>query len=738
MIAVEAPPYLAGVGRYTYQRRRTSCVTVGDVGVGGEHPIRVQSMTTPATQDMAATVAQTVRLVAAGCEIVRVTVPTVADARALRAIRAELHRRGVRVPLVADIHFSPAAALEAAQHVEKVRVNPGNFADSKRFVVREYTDRQYAAELERVATRFAPLVRRCRELGVAMRIGTNHGSLSDRVLNRYGDTPLGMVESALEFVCICEDHGYNDVIFSMKASNPKVMIQAYRLLAARLDARGTPYPFHLGVTEAGKDEDGRIKSAIGTGSLLDDGIGDTVRVSLTEEPEAEIPVAQALVRPYNAWQERAHTARGRSAAAPPPATKPASAPGAPFAYGVGTRLPDSRDPYSYTRRASRATVVGDVAWGDQSLVRVVHRYAGPLAAVPHVERRVHWARRADGWVQPRPDAVSVQVTSEADLAVLRKLTQSAHGDLPAMETAQTALPSLPLVVQAAPAAPWFGEVVALADAVSLRITPALLDRDGRVLLARACRLASRHDAPVVLAPRGVSAPSRDDPAWSVSLPPAATALADTSLTAVEVAADAGLADTILSLGPADPALLVRAGRLLAARLAEAGQAVPLHFVTRIGSNEQDLLCAAAALGSLLSDGLGDSIEVVGPRGADDGAAVQQAFNILQGAGVRLTKTEYVACPSCGRTLFDLQATTDRIQHDTGHLRGVKIAVMGCIVNGPGEMADADFGYVGGAPGKVNLYVGKELVERHVPEAEASKRLIELIRQHGRWAEAPAS
>ena len=498
-------------------------------------------------------------------------------------------------------------------------------------------------------------------------------------------------------------------------------------MAARLDARGTPYPFHLGVTEAGKDEDGRIKSAIGTGSLLDDGIGDTVRVSLTEEPEAEIPVAQALVRPYNAWQERAHTARRQAAAAPPPATEPASVP--------GVALPDSRDPYSYTRRASEATVVGDVAWGDQSPVRVVHRYAGPLAAVPHVERRVLWARRADGWVQPRPDAVSVQVTSAADLAALRALHKSAHGDLPAT---QTALPSLPLVVQADPAAPWFGEVVALADAVSLHVTPALLDQDGRALLARACKLAARHDTPIVLAPRGVSAPSRDDLTWSVSLPTAVTALADTARAAVAVAADAGLADTILSLGPADPALLVRAGRLLAARLAAAGQSTPLHFVTRIGSDEQGLLFAAAALGSLLSDGLGDSIEVVGLRGADDGAAVQQAFNILQGAGVRLTKTEYVACPSCGRTLFDLQATTDRIQHDTGHLRGVKIAVMGCIVNGPGEMADADFGYVGGAPGKVNLYVGKELVERHVPEAEASKRLIELIRQHGRWAEAPAS
>ena len=445
MIAVESPPHLAGVGRYTYRRRHTRCVMVGAVGVGGEHPIRVQSMTTPATQDVAATVAQTIRLVEAGCEIVRVTVPTVTDARALRAIRAKLHRHGVRVPLVADIHFSPAAALEAAQHVEKVRVNPGNYADSKRFAVREYTDRQYAAELERVAERFAPLVRRCRELGVAMRIGTNHGSLSDRVLNRYGDTPLGMVESALEFVRICEDHDYYDVIFSMKASNPKVMIQAYRLLAARLDARGTPYPFHLGVTEAGKDEDGRIKSAIGTGSLLDDGIGDTVRVSLTEEPEAEIPVAQVLVRPYNTWQERARTARN-GAATPPPATAPS------------TSLPDSRDPYSYTRRPSRPTVVGDVAWGDQSPVR------GSSIGTPGRWQRSHMSSggcvgRAAPTAGCSRGPMLSPCRSRARPTSRRsnQLRQHTHGALPAMQTTPPGLtarragrPGSALV----PARPW--------------------------------------------------------------------------------------------------------------------------------------------------------------------------------------------------------------------------------------------------------------------------------------------
>src|SRR5262245_47917760 len=284
---------------YARRRRRTRTVMVGGVGVGGDNPIRVQSMTTTRTQDTEATVAQTLRLVEAGCEIVRITAPTVADARNLGAIKAELARRGVVVPLVADIHFSPAAALEAALHVDKVRINPGNFADSKSFAVREYSDEQYAAELERIEARFKPVVLRCKERGVAMRIGTNHGSLSDRIMNRYGDTPRGMVESALEFLAICERHGYYDVIFSMKASNPKVMIQAYRLLAARLDALGKPYPLHLGVTEAGEGEDGRIKSAIGIGSLLEDGIGDTIRVSLTEEPEAEIPVAQAIAARYS-------------------------------------------------------------------------------------------------------------------------------------------------------------------------------------------------------------------------------------------------------------------------------------------------------------------------------------------------------------------------------------------------------------------------------------------------------
>ncbi len=429
MSATVIPPLAAAVGpaapdpgrllprRYTadpyrYRRRPTRTVAVGEVGVGGANPLRVQSMTTTDTMDTDATVAQTERLVRAGCEIVRITAPTVEDARNLGAIRRVLRQKGIRVPLVADIHFNPAAAMEAADHVEKVRINPGNFADSKRFAVREYSDAQYAAELQRIEERFGPLVDKCKARGIAMRIGTNHGSLSDRIMNRFGDTPLGMVESALEFVRICASRGYHDVVFSMKASNPKVMIQAYRLLAARLDTLGPAwaYPFHLGVTEAGNGEDGRIKSAIGIGSLLADGIGDTVRVSLTEDPEAEVPVAFALARPYQ----------------PRPAA-PAAADGVPAPAPV---LPDARDPYEYRRRPARPVPLGTVTLGAVAAgaggagtpagwpVRVVHPFPGALSRVPQAVAQALELNAADGLIRARPDALSVLVRSDEDAAAL--------------------------------------------------------------------------------------------------------------------------------------------------------------------------------------------------------------------------------------------------------------------------------------------------------------------------------
>jgi (E)-4-hydroxy-3-methylbut-2-enyl-diphosphate synthase len=400
---------------YRYRRRPTRVVMVGNVGVGGQNPIRIQSMTTTDTMDTDATVAQVVRLVRAGCEIVRITAPTVEDARNLGAIRRALHAKGIRVPLVADIHFSPAAAMEAAEHVDKVRINPGNFADSKRFAVREYTDQEYQAELNRIEERFAPLVEKCKARGIAMRIGTNHGSLSDRIMNRFGDTPLGMVESALEFARICHKYGYHDLIFSMKASNPKVMIQAYRLLAARLDELGWNYPFHLGVTEAGNGEDGRIKSAIGIGSLLEDGIGDTIRVSLTEDPEYEVPVAFALARPYQPGTRSSSPAPRDRRGCAGDDTRPALAPAPPAA------LPDTRDPYHYARRASRPVAIGSVAAGSGQTVRVVHTFPGPLSTVPDAPARALALAMADGLVVARPDALAVRVEEHADLAALAAL-----------------------------------------------------------------------------------------------------------------------------------------------------------------------------------------------------------------------------------------------------------------------------------------------------------------------------
>ncbi|HEV7665415.1 MAG TPA: (E)-4-hydroxy-3-methylbut-2-enyl-diphosphate synthase [Chloroflexota bacterium] len=556
-----APSYTAS--RFAYQRRKSREVQIGNVGVGGTQPIRVQSMTTTRTQDVEATLAQSIRLVESGCEIVRITAPTVTDAQAIGEIKRRLRARGIDVPLVADIHFSPAAAMEAAEHVEKVRVNPGNFADQKFFRVREYTDADYAAEIQRIEERFTPLVVKCKERGVAMRIGSNHGSLSDRIMNRYGDTPAGMVESALEFVRIARKHHYHEIVLSMKASNPKIMIQAYRLLVARMDEEGLdPYPLHLGVTEAGLGEDGRIKSAIGIGALLDDGLGDTIRVSLTEEPEAEVPVAQRLVAPYNAGLTAARV------------------------------LPDSServDPYSYSRRLSRSVSVTSTT----------------------------------------PDA-GLTVGNGATVAIL------------------------------------------------------------------------------------------DPPEEALS----ASAAAGTARIAVDLS-------DLATLEAAVPWYdAVRTYRALASRAGDT----PLHLQVAVDGDELDvLLRASTVLGSLLCDGLGDSVGLTAPGAPED--MTRLLFGILQAAGVRITRTEFVSCPSCGRTLFDLQSTTERIASRTSHLKGVKIAIMGCVVNGPGEMADADFGYVGGSPGKVNLYVGKDVVEKAVPEEEADQRLVDLIKQHGKWVEA---
>ncbi len=588
---------------FDYRRRPTRLVRVGSVTLGGESPIRVQSMLTCDTMDTAACIGQTLELAAVGCEIVRITAPTVKDAANLECIVKGLRQQGCNVPIVADIHFKPEAALEAAKWVEKVRINPGNYADSKKFKVIEYTDAQYAAELDRIRARFTPLVELCKTRGVAMRIGTNHGSLSDRILNRFGDTPLGMVESALEFARIARDLGYHDFVFSMKSSNPKVMIAAYRLLVARLREAGPDwnYPIHLGVTEAGDGEDARIKSAIGIGSLLADGIGDTIRVSLTEDSVHEIPVARALVA-------QAGGTGGLANAAP-------HEPGADVGRGAYCA-----DVFSYARRAASELALppcvpgGELRLGGDQLVRVAVRESGFAKIAHKVEQMGDYQPE---FLVENAEIVPVDPRDPAELAR----------------------------VNADPAP----RLVTVRDGLDLPVIAAF-----RLL---ATRLDPRH--PILLK------------------------------------------DTLAS-SSADPDFL------------------------------STLLAASTHVGSLLCDGIGDAVLVQGEPAP--GQALRLSYNILQAAGSRIFKTDYVACPSCGRTLFNLQTTTARIKEATSHLKGVKIAIMGCIVNGPGEMADADFGYVGGAPGKVNLYVGKTPVKFNIPEAEAVDRLKDLIREHGKWVE----
>ena len=588
---------------FAYRRRKTRQVKVGNVGIGGDNPIRVQSMITCDTMDTDASIQQTIELANVGCEIVRITAPTVKDSRNLEHIVKGLRERGCNVPIVADIHFKPEAAMEAAKWVDKVRINPGNYADSKKFVIREYTDEQYAAELNRIRERFSPLVDLCKKRGIAMRIGTNHGSLSDRILNRYGDTPLGMVESALEFARIARDLDYHDFIFSMKASNPKIMIATYRLLVARLNELGPEwnYPLHLGVTEAGEGEDARIKSAIGIGSLLADGIGDTIRVSLTEDSPHEIPVAKALVELIPAVTAGVSPAKGAADTA------------------ATTKL--SFDPYSYQRRASEAMTVAGAAdpgqgvrVGGQELIRVIVRRANFDKIAHKIEKMGDYkpeiiyenARVAD--VDPRDDAAIGKLNTEQN-----------------------------------------PQLVTVRDDVDFAAIPAF-----RLL---ATRLHPRH--PILL------------------------------------------------------------------KDVFGCRSRTVDFLTT-------LLTAATNIGSLLCDGIGDAILMRGEEAP--GQALRLSYNTLQAAGSRIFKTDYVACPSCGRTLFNLQTTTAKIKEATLHLKGVKIAIMGCIVNGPGEMADADFGYVGGAPGKVNLYVGKTAVKFNIPEVEAVERLKDLIREHGKWVE----
>lgn len=641
-----------------YKRRVARVVNIGGLPMGGDYPIRVQSMTTVDTMDTMGSVEQTLRMVAAGCEYVRITAPSMKEAQNLLEIKKELRKRGCNVPLIADIHFTPNAAELAARIVEKVRVNPGNYADKKKFEEIEYTDASYAAEVERIRERFRPLVQICKQHGTAMRIGTNHGSLSDRILSRYGDTPLGMVESALEFLRLCEEENYYDVVLSMKASNTQVMVQAYRLLVQKLDEEGLqPYPLHLGVTEAGEAEDGRIKSAVGIGTLLEDGLGDTVRVSLTEAPEAEAPVAKALIDRYT----------GRAATAQPIAPLLEAEP---------------INPFQYFRR-----VTHEVAnFGGQNVPRVIT----DLSRLPGLE---YADLRAAGHLYS---------------SFLDKFQMS---DLGAdyVYTGQTPAPfMLP------------NGLKEMLDYTAWRDAGHRADHFPVFTQAEYAVTATRHPALNFVFQN------------LASLTPPVLDQLRTDSTAV----------VILYTDNAHAMPEIRRAFF---ELMNAGVTCPVVINRQYPAltPEETQLYAATDGGGLLLDGLGDGIvlstELLPTRSKAEWLDTidglnQLSFGILQAARTRMSKTEYISCPSCGRTLFDLQETTAMIRKRTDHLKGIKIGIMGCIVNGPGEMADADYGYVGVGKGKIALYRGQEVIKKAVPEERAVDDLIELMREDGRWIE----
>ncbi|GAB3294255.1 (E)-4-hydroxy-3-methylbut-2-enyl-diphosphate synthase [Hymenobacter tenuis] len=640
-----------------YKRRLSREVKIGDLPMGGLNPIRVQSMTTVDTMDTLGSVEQTLRMVEAGCEYVRITAPSVKEAQNLLEIKKELRKRGCNVPLIADIHFTPNAAELAARIVEKVRVNPGNYADKKKFDIIEYTDASYQDEVNRIRERFRPLVQICKQYGTAMRIGTNHGSLSDRILSRYGDTPLGMVESALEFLRLCEEENYYDVVLSMKASNTQVMVQAYRLLVQKLDEEGLqPYPLHLGVTEAGEAEDGRIKSAVGIGTLLEDGLGDTVRVSLTEAPEAEAPVAKALIDRYTT----------RAADAKP----------------IAPVLEVPIDPFQYHRRITREVL----NLGGQNVPRVMV----DLSRVPGLE---YADLRAAGHLY----SAFLDKFQMNDLGA--DYVYSGQQPIPFM------LPN------------------GLKEVVDYN---AWLDGGKRL-----------EHYPVLTQAEYAADGSRHPELNFVF-----HNFASLTATALQQLREDATAVIILYTDNAHAMPEIRRAFF---ELMNHGVTNPVIINRQYPelTPEQTQLYAATDVGGLLLDGLGDGVvlstELLPERPKAEWLQTldqlnQLSFGILQAARTRMSKTEYISCPSCGRTLFDLQETTAMIRKRTDHLKGVKIGIMGCIVNGPGEMADADYGYVGVGKGKIALYRGQEVIKKSVPEEQAVDQLIELMREDGRWIE----
>jgi (E)-4-hydroxy-3-methylbut-2-enyl-diphosphate synthase len=659
-------------GRYCnslteYSRFVTREVYIGDVPMGGNNPIRIQSMTTTDTMDTIGTVEQSIRMIEAGCEIVRITAPSIKEAQNLAEIKKQLRQRGYTAPLVADIHFTPNAAEVAARIVEKVRVNPGNYADKKKFDQIDYTDLEYQGELERINQKFAPLVKICKEYGTAMRIGTNHGSLSDRIMSRYGDTPQGMVESAMEFMRMCEALNYYNLVISMKSSNPQVMVQAYRLLVETMVAEGMNYPLHLGVTEAGDGEDGRIKSAVGIGTLLEDGLGDTVRVSLTEEPEAEAPVAIALV---NRYVKRSEESRARSEEI--------------SALRTPLPAPQTHNPYEYKKRE---TYEANAFIGGHMVPRVVIDLSKSNLKDPSVldDAGYMYSPLLDKYNMAEQSVDFVYLADELPSFTLPGNLKQLYNYKTWQKLANKTLCHPVFTLQE-----YIGDVDRSSALNLVRLKPFDIDTEAFGLLP----------------------------------------LNNTLVFILETDALNGMTDQ----------------RSFFFKMEELGLDVPVIIKRGYKFDaEQDLttdnsqlttllqLYAATDLGALLVDGFGDGIWIDAPQ-LPTNIITSTAFGILQATRSRISKTEYISCPSCGRTLFDLMETTQMIRSRTSHLKGLKIGIMGCIVNGPGEMADADYGYVGSGPGKVTLYRGKEAVKKNITSVNALDELIGIIREDGNWIE----
>ena len=622
-----------------YKRWPTREVMVGDIGVGGNNPIRVQSMTTTNTMDTKLTIEQSIRMIEAGCEIVRITAPSIKDAKNLKLIQQGLRKSGYSTPLVADIHFTPNAAQVAAKIVDKVRINPGNFADKKKFEFHDYSEIEYQDELDRIYNRFSPLVKICKEHGTTMRIGTNHGSLSDRILSRYGDTPIGMVESAMEFLRICEDHKFYNIILSMKSSNTQVMVQAYRLLINKMANEDMFYPLHLGVTEAGDGEDGRIKSCVGIGTLLEDGIGDTIRVSLTEEPENEMPIAKKIAERYNGGLN------------------------SPFSNS-NVEIP--YDPYFHRRR--KTFNINNIGSDNVPVV---------IADLSHKNKIKHddlapfgylYSKEEDKW-HLSDQAVDYVFIGNNDADFSLPGTLSFVQNYKSWNQNSTHFPLYSI-------------------------------KDFANATVKSSQLNFIYISKLKLDDRLIEVIKNDD--------------------------------TIVLIHESDYDYSVMIQRNFVIEMINKNLMNPFIIKRTYNNDPNFLLRSSIDIGALMIDGLSDGIWLSASQ--DISIVNQIAFGVLQASRMRISKTEYISCPSCGRTLFDLQETTSKIREVTNHLKGVKIGIMGCIVNGPGEMADADYGYVGTGVGNISLYKGQEVMKKNIPTEDAVDALIDLIKEHGDWLE----